>query len=36
MLARQGNEFAEMVVFGNVVEDEISADITSNCNTDVD
>lgn len=29
MLARQGNEFAERVVFGNVVEDEVSADITS-------
>lgn len=36
MLVRQGNELAERVVFRNVVEDKVSADITGNYNTNLD
>ncbi len=33
MLVRHGNELAERVMFGKVVEDEVSADIASNYKT---
>ena len=36
MLVGQGNELAERVVFRNVVEDKVSANITSNYLTNVD
>ena len=35
MLVRHGNELAERVAFGKVVEDEISADIASDFKTKV-
>ena len=33
MLARQGNELAERVDFGTVIEDKILTDITGNYNS---
>ena len=32
MLVRKGNKLAERIVLGNVIEDEISTDMTSNYN----